>query len=57
VRQVVYNTDHQRGDTECGVYCLFFVRARLHGTPPAWFDAHRVPDASMERLRAGLFAH
>lgn len=54
---VVTDVRHQGGDTECGVYSLFYIRSRLENVPYERFtDAHmRVSDAVMRRFRRLLF--
>ena len=46
---------HQLGRTECGVYSLYYIRARLEGKPWTWFDKERVTDAEMTEFRSYLF--
>jgi len=47
---------HQRGDTECGVYSLYYIRQRLEGTPARWFATDTVPDDAMIKFRKHLFS-
>jgi hypothetical protein len=47
--------EHQRSDTECGLYSLFYIRCRLEGRPPAFFAARRIPDAAMSAFRRYCF--
>lgn len=53
--KVVTSVAHQRGDTECGLYALFYIRSRLEGRPPAAFEAERIPDSEMKKFRAHVF--
>ncbi len=46
---------HQKGDTECGVYSLFFIIERVMGRAFTDFSRKRIPDASINRFRAFLF--
>lgn len=46
---------HQHSNTECGLYVLFYVRARLEGVPASYFRDHRVPDQAMRAFRRHLF--
>ena len=46
---------HQRSRTECGLYTLFYVRARLEGEPYSFFTERRVPDAAMAAFREHVF--
>jgi hypothetical protein len=56
VKDVVVNTRaHQMQDTECGVYCLFYIWTRLSGSPHSTFAGDRVSDKDMETLREFLF--
>lgn len=52
---LVTSMQHQRGESECGVYCLFYIVARLAGVPYRFFEHTRVPDSDMEAFRAHLF--
>lgn len=45
---------HQRSQTECGLYALYYIRRRLEGAPPAAF-AERVPDRLMTEFRQYCF--
>jgi hypothetical protein len=46
---------HQRDtETECGVYCLYYIHKRLNDTSIAYFSK-RVPDATMIEFRKQLF--
>lgn len=47
---------HQRYNTECGVYVLYYIRSRLEGQPVEYFTTHRVSDAEMVEFRKHLFA-
>ncbi len=46
---------HQQSRTECGVYSLFYIWARLNGQPPDYFLARPVPDQLMMEFRQHLF--
>lgn len=46
---------HQKDtETECGVYCLYYIHKRLNNTPIDFFSS-RVPDAVMIEFRKELF--
>lgn len=46
---------HQRDtNSECGVYCLYYIYKRIHGEPLATFRT-RIPDAVMIAFRKKLF--
>jgi len=46
---------HQHTKTECGVYALFYIWARLNGVPADYFLEHAVPDQFMFEFRQHLF--
>ncbi|MCK9607560.1 MAG: Ulp1 family isopeptidase [Methylomonas sp.] len=46
---------HQHSRTECGVYSLFYIWARLHGVPADYFLKTPVPDQLMFEFRQHLF--
>jgi hypothetical protein len=47
---------HQHSKTECGLYSLFYIYARLCGVPYAYFHSNPIPDQLMFELRQHLFA-
>ncbi len=52
----VSEVPHQRGDNQCGMYCLFFIITLLTGT--ASYEEllrRRIPDSAMADMRAVLF--
>jgi hypothetical protein len=46
---------HQQSKTECGLYSLFYVFARLNGVPYDYFMKNPVPDQLMFEFRQLLF--
>ena len=46
---------HQQSKSECGVYSLFYVWARLHGTPYQYFLKNPMKDQLMFEFRQHLF--
>lgn len=46
---------HQHSMTECGVYSLFYIYARLNGVPAEYFMERPVPDQLMFEFRQHLF--
>ena len=46
---------HQQSRTECGVYSLFYIWARLQGTPVEYFRANPIPDQLMLEFRQHVF--
>ena len=47
-------TAHQKKDTECGVYSLFFIIEMLKKEKPYMFT-HEIPDDKMEKFRKEYF--
>ena len=54
---IVTTVDHQKSDTECGVYSLFYIRRRLEGKSYKMFmnEAHKVVDQYMRDFRKFIF--
>lgn len=53
---VKFNTvEHQQGNTECGVYSMYFVLQRLQGRSFADINRKRITDTSMNQYRDDLF--
>lgn len=46
---------HQYGDSECGMYSMYFLVQLLQGTPHSTFEKIRVPDSEMLKLRKEYF--
>jgi hypothetical protein len=55
--RAVTSVAHQKSQTECGPYALYYIRRRLEGAPVDEFadPLRRVPDAAMEEFRRHLF--
>jgi hypothetical protein len=51
----VAKIEHQKKNTECGVYSLYFILSRLHGIPYTAFEFTPVPDDQMVQFRKYLF--
>tara|TARA_B100000965_G_scaffold384925_1_gene385642 strand:+ start:34 stop:954 length:921 start_codon:yes stop_codon:yes gene_type:complete len=48
--------NHQRKNTECGIYCLYCITELLENNKePEYFLTHRIPDKKMEELRYTFF--
>ena len=48
--------NHQRENTECGIYCLYCITELLENNKqPEYFLTHRIPDKKMEELRYKYF--
>lgn len=51
-----YLIEHQNGNTECGMYSLFFIIQLLtENKPPDYFITERINDEDMEKLRNKYF--
>lgn len=46
---------HQQSRTECGLYSLFYIWARLNSIPPEYFLTKPIPDQLMFEFRQHLF--
>lgn len=46
---------HQNSKSECGVYSLFYIYARLNGVPADFFMGGKIPDKWMFHFRQHLF--
>ena len=46
---------HQDSRSECGVYSVFYIWARLNGVPPSFFAKTTIPDKLMFEFRQHLF--
>lgn len=51
----VTDVDHQLGDTECGPFSLYYIRARLEGRPISFFQGDRITDEAMTEFRRYAF--
>ena len=49
----IYYNDikHQRGSTECGIYCLYFLTEMLKGTPFKKLIQRNLTDKKIEKYR------
>ena len=54
---LVTKIEHQKENTECGVYSLYYILSRLHGVEYRAFEFRRVPDDMMVEFRKFLFRH
>ena len=52
-----YPLQHQKSNTECGMYCLFFILKQLYGKPPKYFlDKNRlITDERVQAYRNKYF--
>ncbi len=46
---------HQKGHSECGVYCLYFIRKRLEGANYGFFGRKRIADEDITEFRKFIF--
>lgn len=46
---------HQKSKSECGLYSLFYIWARLHGVPYSYFSENHIPDKLMFEFRQHLY--
>lgn len=53
--EIISKNRHQYGNSECGMYSLFFIVQLLKGTPHHIFEKYRVPDSKMTALRKEFF--
>jgi hypothetical protein len=51
----VSSISHQKSQTECGLYSLYFIRKRLVGTPYTFFQDYKIPDRQMIEFRKYVF--
>lgn len=51
----VTDVDHQLGDTECGLFSLYYIRARLEGRLISFFQGDRITDETMTEFRKYVF--
>lgn len=51
----VTNLVHQQANTECGVYSLYYIRARLDGLSYTFFTVNVIPDDKMVKFRKHIF--
>lgn len=55
--KTIYNNNvrHQKKNTECGVYSIFYIIARSHGVPHEWFENVVIDDDIMLNMRKRIF--
>lgn len=46
---------HQKSNSECGPYALYYIWVRLQKHPHDWFEHNNVPDAVMLEFRKSIF--
>lgn len=51
----VIENRHQYSDSECGMYCLYFIIQMLNGKKAEYFEKNRIPDKKMLELRKKYF--
>lgn len=50
-----YPVEHQMNDSECGIYCLYFISEMIKNANFKPFRGKRIPDKEMERYRRVFF--
>jgi hypothetical protein len=53
--KIVSDLVHQQGNTECGVYSLYYIYSRLKGIPSSAFNKNIITDDEMTEFRKVLF--
>ena len=53
--KIISKNRHQYGNSECGMYCLYFIIQMLQGTPHKTFENIRIPDSKMTKMRKEYF--
>ena len=51
----INKTKHQRGNSECGMYSMYFILSRLQGRSMEDINKKRITDAEMNLYRSELF--
>lgn len=46
---------HQKSNTECGPYCVYYIHKRCEGVPYKKFRCERIPDKVVTRFRKVVF--
>jgi len=46
---------HQYSNSECGMYCLYFIVEQVKGKNWKYFDNYKIPDKKMKKLRKIYF--
>ena len=54
LKEYINKTEHQKGDTECGMYVLFIITTLLKSNSLPYFNK-RISDKEMEKLRKIFF--
>lgn len=52
---VISKKKHQRGNAECGIYCLFYILERINGRTMEQINNNRVSDEEMNKFRDVFF--
>lgn len=52
---MVTNIVHQKSNTECGMYVLYYIRSRLDNVPYSYFVSQRIDDAKVINFRKHVF--
>tara|TARA_A100001015_G_scaffold320528_1_gene447237 strand:+ start:290 stop:1207 length:918 start_codon:yes stop_codon:yes gene_type:complete len=52
---IINEIEHQKTDSECGMYCLYFIVEMLKDKDPNYFLKSRIPDKEVFDLRSEYF--
>jgi len=57
VQTLIINNEkvHQHKNSECGMYCIYFIVERLEGRPMSYFNNNRIADDNVEKKRTLFF--
>ena len=55
LKEYTQTAQHQRGESECGMYVLFFLISMLKGRTPKYFTTHVITDAEVSKFRKIYF--
>jgi hypothetical protein len=55
IKYYVNDFEHQKGNSECGVYSLYFIIEMLNGRDFSYFQDKRIPDKDIEKFRKIYF--
>lgn len=54
---VINKRRHQYSESECGMYCLYFIIQMMNGTPFETFQKKKIPDSLMFEKRKKYYNH
>lgn len=56
IKNVVSEEGIQKSDTECGVWCIYYIKNRLEGKSPTYFMDKKITDKDITYARQWLFS-